>query len=99
MNSFDRSTAQTPLQIGPVTRLLHRFAHLTADRKAEIVRELSPEQQAAAAPNLEFRKYVASLQPAREADRDQLAALWARIDAAHPTGPAKEGNQFLKKEA
>ena len=96
MNSFDRSPAQNPLQIGPVTRLLHRFAHLAPERKAEIVQELSLQQQA---PNLELRKYVESLQPNREPDRDQLAALWARIDAAHPTGPAKEGNQFLKKQA
>jgi len=98
MNNFDRSSAQT-LQIGPVTRLLHRFANLADERKAEIVRDLSLQQEAITATNAQFRRFLETLRPTDDSDRDKLASLWARIDAAHPKGPAKEGNQFLKRQA
>ena len=98
MTNVDRSSAQA-LQIGPVTRLLHRFANLADERKAEIVRDLRLQQEAMTAMNTQFRRFLETLTPANESDRDKLASLWARIDAAHPKGPAKEGNQFLKRQA
>jgi hypothetical protein len=97
MNNCDRFSGQ-PLQIGPVTRLLHRFASLADKGKVEVVKDLSLQEGAVTATTIQFRRYLETLRPSDDSDRTQLASLWARIDAAHPNGPAKEGNQFLKRK-
>jgi hypothetical protein len=97
MNNCDRISGQ-PLQIGPITRLLHRFAGLEDERKVEVVKDLSLQEGPLTATTFQFRRYLETLRPSDDSDRTQLASLWARVDAAHPNGPAKEGNQFLKRK-
>lgn len=83
------------LEIGPVTRLVHRFEHLPLVLQRTILKHLHRSEEDDRDPNVQFREFVATLKPKDAVDREQLAALWHRVDAAHPSGPAQEGNQFL----
>jgi hypothetical protein len=88
------NTVSHSIEIGPVSRLVHRFGHLQAHPKLEILKQLQLSEEGRE-PNALFREFVARLKPSNPLDRDQLAALWRSIDAFHPKGPAQEGNQFL----
>lgn len=82
------------LEIGPVTRLVHRFNHLSVVPQRTILKEIHRGEDDLD-PRILFREFVARLKPNEPVDRQQLAALWRSVDAAHPSGPAQEGNQFL----
>ncbi|MDB6030057.1 MAG: hypothetical protein JWM16_395 [Verrucomicrobiales bacterium] len=85
------------IEIGPISRLVHRFGHLGASPKKQILNQLQLAEEGQE-PNTQFRNFIATLKPQNPPDRNQLATLWRNIDAVHPRGPAQEGNQFLAGE-
>lgn len=92
MKSFHHNA----IEIGPVSRLVHRFGHLGITLKQQILNQLQLTEESQE-PNARFRNFVATLKPQNPPDRSQLAVLWRNIDAVHPRGPAQEGNQFLEE--